>query len=261
MHVFDPDHRLYALQGADAAEFLNRLLTLDTRALAVGSASRAFLLDARGRIVLALRLFRVAEDAFWTDLAAHEVEHTRDRFDMFHFGERFAVAPVDTHHLVWTSTADPTRMPEGSWAVPSDRCGPGWDLYVPHGTPVPGEAADTPWRTARRVRFGSPAWPFEYRSDATPLDVGLDGVTEGKGCYPGQEVIERTLALGRPSRRVVRVTLSAPLAPGPLLQDEKPAGELTSVAGLHGLALIKYTRAGPFTREGATVTIVEDDAS
>ncbi|MGK0361428.1 MAG: folate-binding protein YgfZ [Bradymonadia bacterium] len=262
MHVFDPDHLLFALHGADAPDFLNRLLTLDMRGLPVGTASRGFLLDARGKIVLALRLFRVAEDTFWTDRAAHEVEHMRDRLDMFHFAERFAVTPVTTHHVVWTTTANPNGMPEGAWAVPSDRCGPGWDLYVPHGTPVPGQTADTAWRTARRVEHASPAWPFEYRSDATPLDVGKTGITEGKGCYPGQEVIERTLALGRPARRLVRVVASEPVAPGPLLSDDgaKPAGELTSVAGTRGLAMIKYTRTGPFLREGVPVRIDEGDA-
>lgn len=262
MHVFEPDRRLYALKGADAPDFLNRLFTLDMRALAVGSASRAFLLDARGRVVLAMRLLRVADDCYWIDRAPDEVEPTRDRLDMFHFGERYAFEAVHTHTLYWASGA-PADLPEGSWAVPSDRCGPGWDLYVPAGHPVAGERVDADWVTARRVAHGSPAWPFEYRSDATPLDVGKAGITEGKGCYPGQEVIERTLALGRPARRLVRVTADAPLSMGPLLDADgaKPAGAITSVAGAQGLALIKYTRTGPFLREGVPVSIDDGDAS
>ena len=266
MHVFDPSHQLYEMHGADAPDFLNRLLTLDMRSFPVNTASRAFLLDARGKIVLALRLLRVAEDTYWTDLAPADVDPTRDRLDMFHFGERFVLRPVSTHHVLWATTK-PDALPDGAFAVPSDRCGPGWDLYVPLDAAIQGQSVDAQWRTARRIEHGCPAWPLEYRTDATPLDVGMAGVTEGKGCYPGQEVIERTLALGRPARRLVRVTTAGSetgpaLTPGPLLSEDgaKPAGELTSVAGEHGLALIKYTRTGPFLRDGVTVTIDQGDA-
>ena len=65
---------------------------------------------------------------------------------------------------------------------------------------------------ALRVERGAPRVGFEYTSRYTPLDIEgerLAGVSESKGCYPGQEVIERTLALGKPSRVLVRLKRDA----------------------------------------------------
>lgn len=63
---------------------------------------------------------------------------------------------------------------------------------------------------ALRVRLGAPGAP-ELLPSYTPLDVegtrALISVSEGKGCYPGQETIERTLALGQPARALVHLRL------------------------------------------------------
>lgn len=80
-------------------------------------------------------------------------------------------------------------------------------------------------------------WVGTEITDATiPLEAGLvDALAQGKGCYPGQEVIERIAALGSPARRLVRIEGSgdAP-APGTPIHNlaEPPAevGQLTSVA-------------------------------
>lgn len=252
--TFEPDRVLLRLHGADTPDFLNRLLTLDVKALAVGAASRAFLLDARGKILLAMRLYRAAADAFWADVdPAHEAA-VRQRLDMFHFGERFAIDAAPARLVCcFGDTA-----PAGDHVVASDRFGPCWDVFVEGDAAAPaGEPVDAAWCEARRVEHGVPRWPSEYRDDVTPLDLGAAGVTEGKGCYPGQEVIERTIALGRPARRLVRVRLEAPASPGDLVADGKPAGWLTSVAGERGLALIKYKQTGPFERDGARVVVSE----
>jgi folate-binding protein YgfZ len=119
--------------------------------------------------------------------------------------------------------------------------------------------------SAQRVALGAPAHGYEYSSRVTPLDIeppnALISITEGKGCYPGQEVIERTLALGRASRQLVRLERDgAPLsdeqqtagkAASPLslplfntaAPESAPVGELTSLSPTHhlpyALALIK----------------------
>lgn len=62
-----------------------------------------------------------------------------------------------------------------------------------------------------RLSLGAPDRP-EYQARYTPLDVEgsspLLSVSEGKGCYPGQEVIERTLALGKPARTLVHLSFA-----------------------------------------------------
>lgn len=59
-----------------------------------------------------------------------------------------------------------------------------------------------------RLHLGAPD-QAEYQQKYTPLDIegssSLVSISEGKGCYPGQEVIERTLALGQPARKLLHL--------------------------------------------------------
>ncbi|MEE2644469.1 MAG: hypothetical protein VYD19_06005, partial [Myxococcota bacterium] len=72
----------------------------------------------------------------------------------------------------------------------------------------------------------------------SPLDWGIDGISEGKGCYPGQEVIERSIALGRAAREPVHLSLSLhpERTPFDLIgceirgRAEKPVGTVSSAA-------------------------------
>ena len=174
-------------------------------------------------------------------------------------------------------------VPEGDWDVvigphdrPVYRCGgharhsgTGYDLSVPRDVldttlaalEAKGLRAVNPSELdALRVEAGRPAWPFEYSPESMPLEArglgdttnpvvrhaasGLEGITEGKGCYPGQEVIERTLAIGSPPRVLVAVEANGPLERGaPITAGGVEVGRLTSTATIgvntYGLALIK----------------------
>jgi folate-binding protein YgfZ len=60
-----------------------------------------------------------------------------------------------------------------------------------------------------RMETLRPWYSVELTPDVMPLEVGLlDGITQGKGCYPGQEVIERILTQGAPPRRLARIQTS-----------------------------------------------------
>lgn len=63
-----------------------------------------------------------------------------------------------------------------------------------------------------------------------PLEAGMfDAISFDKGCYLGQEVIERLFSRGRPSKRLMQLHwVGAPVAPGTaLLADEREAGVVT----------------------------------
>ena len=46
----------------------------------------------------------------------------------------------------------------------------------------------------------------EITESAVPLEIGLrTAIADNKGCYPGQEVIEKIVALGSPAKRLVRI--------------------------------------------------------
>lgn len=280
--------------GPDAASFLDRLLTVAVRPMPVGGGSRAFLLDARGRIKLAFHLMRLDEVTFFTDATPGHGDEIIAALDMFHFGEQLhfetgvgAYVALSLHGPRAAAVVDAIGLPVPEArhqhttaavggvqvrAVRIDRIGsPGYDLLLPpHGYGVIWQAAIDAGASpaghdaleALRIAAGVPDHPAEFGEHSSPLELdAMDGISEGKGCYPGQEVIERTLALGRPPRRLARLSLDRWVDPGtPLTIEGKAAGELTSVAHLPGdgvvaLALVKRRGPdGPWTAADATAT-------
>ena len=103
-----------------------------------------------------------------------------------------------------------------------------------------------------RIMALEPAAGFEFHADGetNPLEVNLgSAIDENKGCYPGQEVIEKIISLGSPARRLCLLrrmdTGGAPeslLLPA-ILHDPQgnEAGKLTSSDGVVALAIIKRT--------------------
>jgi len=101
-----------------------------------------------------------------------------------------------------------------------------------------------------RLRALRPRLDHEITTAANPLELGMrDAVAENKGCYPGQEVIEKIVALGAPARRLVRIEGHGP-APSegtPVSANGVEAGTVTSSvaegAGYLALAVVRKTHA------------------
>ncbi len=277
--LVDQRHRdRLELSGSDAASFLNRLLTFAVHEIDVGAGCRPFMLDSRGRILLAFECLRVDDDRFIVDAIAGHGEAVSSRIDMFHFGEDFAIADISDKTAMmsvagpkaadileslslpqpgerWSHAATPLGgapvrvIRSGRIAAPTfdiwtsrSHFETTWRLIVEAGATPAGEHAIE----ALRLQGGTPAYPSEFGEHSTPLDAGgIDGLTDGKGCYPGQEVIERTIAMGRPALSLVAVQSEADVSEGSRVTlDEKDIGSVTSGALLGdgnwiGLALIK----------------------
>jgi folate-binding protein YgfZ len=59
---------------------------------------------------------------------------------------------------------------------------------------------------AWRVQALRPRVDAEITEAVLPLEVGLrEAISENKGCYPGQEVIEKIISLGSPPRRLAQI--------------------------------------------------------
>ena len=86
-----------------------------------------------------------------------------------------------------------------------------------------------------------------------------DGVAQNKGCYPGQEVIERLITQGAPPRRLVRFRAAADGAGAPEVAA-------TSWSSGDGLAMVRKNLAvvgqklSISGRGGATVEACSPDA-
>jgi folate-binding protein YgfZ len=119
--------------------------------------------------------------------------------------------------------------------------------------------AEEPQRTLReRILLLVPEEGHEFHPDGetNPLEVNLaSAIDENKGCYPGQEVIEKIISLGSPARRLCLLrrmitdgddstdTTGAALPLPAILLDSAgaEAGKLTSSDGDVALAIVKRT--------------------
>jgi folate-binding protein YgfZ len=248
--------------GDDAVRFLQGLLTADVADLAPGSAHPATLLTVKGKIVSEVWVLAVDDDERWlavpeaigADIIAKLDDHIiMDDVSLERLPEQACV-------IVWR--AEPRlrapelgSLPAGVRAFEATHPLPGVLLVGPEAelrSIGVGEPADIDAFTAARIAHARPAWGFEITPDHFPPEVGfVDSVSYEKGCYLGQEPLSRIHNRGQVNRVMVRVRLSAPIAstlPIELTKDSRAAGELTSVAGQEGLAIVRRNVAQPGTK-------------
>src|SRR5690606_8623552 len=80
----------------------------------------------------------------------------------------------------------------------------GLDEHVRIGDPAAVAPTDTPGIEAERIPAGSPAFGREITSSTIPVEAALvDWRSATKGCYVGQEVVERMWSRDRVARRLV----------------------------------------------------------
>ncbi len=136
-------------------------------------------------------------------------------------GRTLLLSPADEAAAIWTNISTAVRA-----------CGP------------------LAWRLLS-IRAGEPV-VHEGSSEAfVPQHVNLDlvnGVSFSKGCYPGQEVVARMHFLGRPNRRMYRLT-SPVTEPLPAAGDRITTGEgkhagdvVTAAPGPEGVELLAVLR-------------------
>jgi folate-binding protein YgfZ len=108
----------------------------------------------------------------------------------------------------------------------------------------------------RRVAIGAADARRDLEVDKTLLlEANFDtfnGVSFGKGCYVGQELTARTKYRGNVRRKLYPVVIDGDATPGTeVLLGDKPAGELRSIAGNRGLALLRIEDVEQARADGA----------
>jgi folate-binding protein YgfZ len=103
-----------------------------------------------------------------------------------------------------------------------------WEFYG--ANPIAPETLE-----ALRILFATPKYGIDIRNTDTHKDLPQETAQThalhfAKGCYLGQEIVERIRSRGQVHRTFTRFTLtgSMPSLPAPLEANAKPAGELTS---------------------------------
>lgn len=121
-----------------------------------------------------------------------------------------------------------------------------------------GDAADL---DAARVRVGEPVQGRELAAPRMPEELGLlpTHVHLAKGCYPGQEAVARMWMLGRPRRRLARVSVDGDVAAGWTTGSGRRKVEVTAVADGTAMAFVPSDAAVEDAYGDDEVTVVVED--
>jgi len=251
----------FLVRGRDRARYLHNVTSNDIKTLTPGSGCYAFLLTPQGRIQADLHLLCFA-DHFLLDTEPDlreripqlvlrfkvadqvEFEDVTDQTSAIGLegpaasavlaGVNAPVPGTDFAHLPWG---------EATIAAISLTGQPGFRIYCPVAARAnivtrleASGAKPATLDDARVVRIenGRPRFGEDIRDNSLPQETGqMHAVSFTKGCYVGQEIVERIRAQGHVNRKLVRLELDAadPPAPGAKLAvNGSEVGEITSSA-------------------------------
>jgi folate-binding protein YgfZ len=255
-----------AVTGDDRVRWLNGMVTNNVRDLAPGHGVYAFLLNAQGRIQADLYTFQRGESLL-VDTEGRQREKVLQLFDHYiiaddveisdisgkltAFGltglesrnvlERAGLTLPDLAHLQFADVAwQPqfvTVLSSGeevreSWQVwiAAEHAGKLWDALLKAGARPTGAAALNLFRISRAI----PQFGVDIRDRDLPQETGQTrALNFTKGCYLGQEIVERIRSRGAVHRQFSAFAVEGTL-PEPrtkiLSSDENEVGEVTSSA-------------------------------
>jgi len=232
------------VDGPDALTYLQSQLSQDLRPLQVGQSAWSFVLQPTGKVDVLLRVWRISDDTFVLDTDEGFGEVLTARLNRFKIRVKADITPLD-----WTCIAlrgDGAAQSEGlaSWGDGIDLLGP--DVQPPAGVEHGGS------ERLLSARVGA-VWPQMgaeiVPGETIPAETGITGVAVSftKGCYPGQELVERMDSRGASAPKLLQLVTVAEgaVAGEAYLLDGAPVGALTSVSGTVALAYVKRSALQP----------------
>jgi len=210
--------------GADAGTYLQSQLSQDLRSLQVGDSTWSFVLQPTGKVEVLLRVWRTADDTFVLDTDAGFGDAMVARLNRFKIRVK-----ADIERLEWRCIAVRGAAGEGLVAW-----GNGYDL-LGHDVVPP---TDVPEGDAERLLAAriDAVWPVMgseiVPGETIPAETGVTGVAVSftKGCYPGQELVERMDSRAATAPRVLRRVTAT--------EAEQMGARVTSVHGDVVLAFV-----------------------
>jgi folate-binding protein YgfZ len=260
-----------AVTGGDRVRWLNGMATNNIRDLAPGHGVYAFLLNAQGRIQADLYVFQRG-DSLLVDTERGQQEKVLQLFDHYiiaddvefadvsdkltalgltgpesrHVLERTGIAVPDLAHLQFADVAwqqktitllrsgEEARESWQVWSAP-EHAGELWSALLKAGARPIGTTALNLFRISR----GIPQFGEDIRERDLPQETGQTrALNFTKGCYLGQEIVERIRSRGAVHRQFTAFVVEGLLPePGAKIMagentEEKEVGEITSSAVL-----------------------------
>lgn len=286
---------LLEVTGADHIDFLQRMMARDIKSMAPGQSQRMVLLTAKGRIFADCRVMRL-EGRCLIEVDLHRAQPLLEELDKLNFGEQVSFNDLSADYQL-VRLIGPDAPAAAAAGFESDRL----DALTPHnvlereqaivyrdddlGLPgihgwleksivaawwqrvVGGERARAiGWLAynVARIEAARPMFHIDFGPDTQPHETGLASelLSFTKGCYRGQEIVNRIESLGHPPKTIVSFRAEGevlPIESAPLFAPDdakrEPVGAVTSSAMSPmlshtpiGLAMVKWNHAQPETQ-------------
>jgi glycine cleavage system T protein len=255
--LIDRCHRgLLQFTGPDRLSFLQGMLSNDLRDLQPGEGQYATVLNQQGKVLGDVRVLR-SENSFYLDLwdfiKDRIVEHLNrylvaDEVEIADRSEEYGTLSIQgpQSEALLKTVLEPAKLPKGAMQhaiveiegakiclIRDSHTGElGFDLIIPKAAlqnvaqlmmsrvaTWVGEEA----QNILRVEAGIFRYGIDFTDDNLLLEVGLDhAVSFNKGCYLGQEVVERIRSRGHVNKKLVGLLVDD--------QDEAKPGERLAVS-------------------------------
>ena len=245
--------------GEDRLRLLHALASNPVEALTPGEGVQVFFLDAHGHILADTRIW-VFDDEVLLDTEPETRQALFDHLDKYIIMDDVTLEDVTdslftlavegprarrivnrilgepreqtNHHARYSGltvvTASATGQP-GYWLIFPKASRDEWIERLEQAEAIAATPEDA---KVARVESGIPRHTEDFFENTLPQESALmEQVSFSKGCYLGQEIVERIRARGEVRRELVRLEIDAPQPPAagsPVLLDGREVGVLTS---------------------------------
>jgi tRNA-modifying protein YgfZ len=257
------DRGVIEVAGADAAGFLQRLITNSVLDIPKGEGRYAGLLTPQGKLMFdffAVPLPEGPDVGYLIDCARAQGGDLSKRLNLHKMrakiliadkSEEFAVAavlggeaPTGVEGLIYRDTRAP---------------GMGLRIIAPREALARFEDASEAAYEAHRIAQGVPKAGIDFvYGDAFVHDINLDlmnGVDFKKGCYVGQEVVSRVHFRKSARKRIAKIHFDgpAPACGTPIMAGNTSIGQIGSTSDAEGLAMLRLDRFEEARAAGAAM--------
>ena len=271
--LIDKNYRAYlSFTGPDRVRYLNAVLTNDIKNLSAGQGNVSLLLNPQGHILAEIETYAFADKLFCVSYAMIR-EHLVEVLDKFIImddvtltdeTERFGtlalegpqaaavareVPGVDIGTLGELFSTDgtvgaipcrivkrsPGGVPGAEFVVEREKLPVLWAILLNAARKHSGGPMGYSALSGLRLAQGVPWFGYDFGEKQIPHEAGLQDshISYTKGCYTGQEIVERVRSRGQVNRQRVRLAFSGeavPEAGTPLMMEGKEVGFVTRAA-------------------------------
>ena len=263
--------RRIAVRGEDRFRWLSGMVTNTVNDLPAGTGAWNLVLTAQGRILGDLTVWRGAEDDIEIEVEACQIERLLAHLEHYIIMDDVELVPLGREpgaeetalgltglqagkvfeRMGLPVLTEPMTFARVEWNGLDLRIQRGYGAIVPHYTLIVAAAGITRlWRTlttvgatpvgtamldAFRIAEGIPMYGVDIAERDLPQETSqMRALHFNKGCYQGQEIVERIRSRGNVHRHLRQLELEGPVpAYGAELSLEgKQAGQITSAARL-----------------------------